>query len=273
MEDVTKLTKEEFLKFLNCPQSSSQPISFTIFGPNNQLINLTKQGGLYKACGIELEENTINNIVLRIPLPKINFTGLSLKELAGQFETQLAITKRKKHNAVVSQFSRNLNKKKIALANPTGKNKLKSSIMDTSHKEMKGDSKDHQNFILHSLLSNKPTYYLSFPRVKHPEDGRLNYAFETLVKDIKNMKLPSASWKIKVIVRNNKISAIIFTNKCVLERTVTFSAKSELFEIVIENKPAILLGCPPTVECINDIEVLLNIIHTISANNPMVFYK
>lgn len=122
-------------------------------------------------------------------------------------------------------------------------------------------------------VPSEPTYFLEMDPVKDPEDGKLKYSFDTLVKDIKNMKLPSPTWKIKVVVKSNKIASIIFTNKCVLERTVSFNAKSEVFEIVIENKPAILLGSPNAVTCVDDIEILLNIIHTISAKNPMIHYK
>ncbi|CAG9762216.1 unnamed protein product [Ceutorhynchus assimilis] len=122
-------------------------------------------------------------------------------------------------------------------------------------------------------VPSEPTYFLKMGVPKEKEDGLLKYPFESLVKDIKNMKLPSTTWKIKVVVKNNKIASIIFTNKCVLERTVSFDAVNPHYEIVIENKPAILLGSPNDVGGVEDIEILLNIIHTIDAKDCMIFYK
>lgn len=325
MEDVTRLTKEEFLKFLNCSHHNTKPERIIIPGPRNSVISVVKRFGKYEADNVEVEEYSLNNQILRIPLPRVALQNLSPRQVALKFKSQRTEKKRKKNNVVVSRFGRRLkkkqlniqtltksttnkkisgtpvstrsldkNKNKTKLVQPENKNRLapqslkpvKSEIGKFVSKRMDVDKPttyqevdQHKSKILrkpHFIIKyvpSEPTYFLKMSPLKHPQDGLLKYSFDSLVKDIKNMKLPSPTWKIKVVVKSNKIASIIFTNKCVLERTVTFNAKSEFFEVVIENRPAILLGSPGTVSCIEDIEILLNIIHTISAKNDMVYYK
>lgn len=319
MEDVTRLTKEEFLKFLNCSHHSTKPEIITLPGPKNSVIRVVRRFGKFVADDVELEEFSLNHQILRIPLPKVDLQSLSTRQVTLRFRTQKTEKKRKKNNVIVSRFGRKLKKKQLNIHTLT---KSKSTIntrsggpiystrsLDKSRIKAVGLEKGHQIFsknvnpvkpeerkvysnrmavvrptsiktisppkphFIIKYVPSESTYFLKMGCLKHPQDGKLKYPFDALVKDIKNMKLPSPTWKIKVVVKSNKIASIIFTNKCVLERTVTFNAKSEFFEVVIENRPAILLGSPGTVACIEDIEILLNIIHTISANNPMVYYK
>lgn len=193
----------------------------------------------------------------------------------------------------MSRFGRKLKKKQLNIQSLTGNKvvrhtgrkpslkpvhpifKVSQDTMSswvTPVKQYAGPAAKKTQFII-KYIPAEPTYFLKMATQKHPCDGKLKYSFDALVKDIKNMKLPSPTWKIKVVVKSSKIASIIFTNKCVLERTVSFNAKSEYYEMVIENRPAILLGSPNIVSCVEDIEILLNIIHTISAKNPMVYYK
>lgn len=117
------------------------------------------------------------------------------------------------------------------------------------------------------------TYFFKFSPYRYPEDGTLDYSFQKLVTDVKHMKLPAPSWKIKVIIRQGKISAVTFTNKLTLERCVGFSANSENYKITIDNKPALLLGSPNHIRTSEDLETLLDIVQNIDSKNPMVFYK
>jgi len=302
MEDVTRLTKEEFLKFLNCSHHASKPERIAVPGPKNSVISVVKRFGRFEADKVELEEFSLNRQILRVPLPRVDLEGLSTRQVALRFRTQKTEKKRKKNNVIVSRFGRKLKKKQLNIQSLTrsaiktrgnivpiystrslDKNKNKShsrKMMEvaspsTTHQrnsQLKVVSSPKPHFII-KYVPSEPTYFLKTGSLKYPQDGKLKYSFDTLVKDIKNMKLPSATWKIKVVVKSNKIASIIFTNKCVLERTVTFNAKTDYFEVVIENRPAILLGSPGSVSCIEDIEILLNIIHTISAKNCMVYYK
>ncbi|XP_030767795.1 uncharacterized protein LOC115891483 [Sitophilus oryzae] len=337
MEDVTKLTKEEFLKFLNCSLRSTSTQEIVVPGPSNSIVTLVKRFGNHGACNVVLDEFSLNNQILRVPLPKVDLQSLSSRQVALRFRLQKTETKRNKSNSIVSRFGRKLKKRELEFNNSSKlrespRNSIlsqKNSII-TRRSSLAQETKSletprpspkrsdlNRNIGKYSKFFNKQqtpqnskiykpkmevakpilrqyerkslpssksqfiikytpsesTYYLKFGMVKHPQDGKLKYSFDALVKDIKNMKLPSPTWKIKVVVRSNKISSIIFTNKCVLERTVTFNAKSEYYLVVIENKPAILLGSPGMVVCIEDIEILLNIMHTINAKNPMIYYK
>ncbi|KAL1509820.1 hypothetical protein ABEB36_004500 [Hypothenemus hampei] len=294
MEDVNNLTKEEFLRFLNCSHNSITTQTILVPGPNKSKVSVLKQFGNYSACNVQLNECSLNRQILRIPLPKINLEGLSSKQVALRFRTQKSEKKRKRNNVVVSRFGRRLKKKLLSSLTASAsqlcnyqkklpkpsllsfKNPKKMATFTPSFRQFQRSepSKPIQKpqFII-KYVPTTPTYFLKMSPLKHPEDGKLNYPFETLVKDIKNMKLPSPTWKIKVVVKSNKISSIIFTNKCVLERTVSFNAKSDFYQVVIENRPAILLGSPNELTSVEDIEILLNIIHTINAKNPMVYYK
>lgn len=117
------------------------------------------------------------------------------------------------------------------------------------------------------------TYFLKFPPYRYPDEGTLDYSFQKLVTDVKHMKLPAPSWKIKVIIRQGKISAVTFTNKLTLERCVGFSVNNNNYRVTIDNKPALLLGSPNHIQTSEDLEILLDIVQNIDSKNPMVFYK
>lgn len=122
-------------------------------------------------------------------------------------------------------------------------------------------------------LNGTGIYYLKFKREKGFSEGRFNYKFQQLVTDVKNMNLPSVAWKIKVIIRQNKISAITFTNKQELERSVTFSLETDHYKLMIDNKRAHLLGSPTTIDTPGDIEILLDILEHIESSSPIILYR
>lgn len=117
------------------------------------------------------------------------------------------------------------------------------------------------------------TYYLKFNKEKILTEGRFNYKFQKLVTDVKNMNLPSVRWKIKVIIRQNKISAITFTNKQELERSVTFASEKDKYKLLIDNKSAYLLGSPETIDSPEDIEILLEILEQLDSDSPIILYR
>lgn len=69
------MTKEEFLKFLNCSHHSIQPETIWASGPKNSQHKVVKRLGKYTASKVLLEECSLNNQVLRVPLPKVDITG------------------------------------------------------------------------------------------------------------------------------------------------------------------------------------------------------
>ncbi|XP_050300097.1 uncharacterized protein LOC126738699 isoform X2 [Anthonomus grandis grandis] len=324
MSGVTKFSTGSFSLFSQ--EDSTKTERIVAVGPRNSRKILLKEFGRYSALSLELDEYALNKQILRIPLPKVDITKLSARQVANRFRTEKTEKKRKRNNAVVSRFGRKLKKKQLNIQSLTRNTRsssvplpkvpnsperptksfdllapskpLKVTVPTITYRrkpkvekvEVEENKKNMAATVQHSsgpvvsptptkpqfiikYVPTEPTYFLKMAPIKHPEDGKLKYSFDTLVKDIKNMKLPSPTWKIKVVVKSNKIASIIFTNKCVLERTVHFSAKSDYFQIVIENKSAILLGSPSEVCNVEDIEILLNIIHTINANNPMIYYK
>lgn len=117
------------------------------------------------------------------------------------------------------------------------------------------------------------TYFLLIPEEESPQEGRLNYDFNILVKDVKTMKLPSPEWRIKIMIKKQAITGIVFTDKKESERSVTFSSKLDTYKISIDKKTVILLGSPPTINSIQDVESLLEIMEHISSDDPMLLYK
>lgn len=157
------------------------------------------------------------------------------------------------------------------------KNSVKNGTVDP---ELEESMKLHREILFVKNLKPEPqwrgsnkTYFLKFCPYRYPDDGTLDYSFQKLVTDVKNMKLPAPSWKIKVVIRQGKISAVTFTNKLTPERCVGFFANSDKYKITIDNRPALLLGSPDHVRTSEDLEILLDIIQNIDSKNPMVFYK
>lgn len=134
---------------------------------------------------------------------------------------------------------------------------------------------DPDDYFIKKLKSkaNGQMFFLKQCPYKPTSEGKLNYKFHQLVNDVKNMQLPTPLWKIKVIIRHNKIAAIIFTNKAELERSLSFNSDDEKYHIVIDNKPAFLLGSPGKVNSCNEIEVLLSIMENIEKDSYMIMYK
>lgn len=161
--------------------------------------------------------------------------------------------------------------------------KIRLSSKNLKRYDKKGISKSKSikqsaRIIVQKALGNKVslpshTYYLKFQREKTISEGCLNYPFQKLVTDVKNLNLPSATWKIKVIIKQNKISAITFTNKQELERSVTFSSEIAAYKLRIDNKLACLLGSPETIDTPMDIEILLDIVETLDSSSPVIFYR
>lgn len=160
---------------------------------------------------------------------------------------------------------------------PCIRNKVKNGTVDLQSKK----SMKLQREILfvknlknkHPWDSSNKTYFLKFCPYRYPEDGTLDYSFQKLITDVKSMKLPAPSWKIKVIIRQGKISAVSFTNKLIPERCVGFFANNNKYNITIDDRPALLLGSPDHIRTSEDLEILLDIIQNIDSKNPMVLYK
>ncbi|VEN40027.1 unnamed protein product [Callosobruchus maculatus] len=125
-------------------------------------------------------------------------------------------------------------------------------------------------------IMNEAMYYLKIRNNGHISDlehDLFNFKFSELVTQVKDVKLPSPTWKIKVMVKKGKVTSIIFTNKLELERSVSFYADKDTYKMVINNKPVALLGSPGLLNDLEDTEILLDIIQNIDPHNSMILYK
>nr|CAH7760184.1 unnamed protein product [Callosobruchus chinensis] len=150
------------------------------------------------------------------------------------------------------------------------------------HTKTKPESSKRKNNTAKKRINRKPSmmnegmYYLKIRNNRHISDlehDLFNFKFSELVTQVKDVKLPSPTWKIKVMVKKGKVTSIIFTNKLELERSVSFYADKDNYKIVINNKPAALLGSPGLLNDLEDTEILLDIIQNIDPCSSIILYK
>ncbi|KAF5302937.1 hypothetical protein FQA39_LY02117 [Lamprigera yunnana] len=97
--------------------------------------------------------------------------------------------------------------------------------------------------------------------------------FNKLVRTLKSVKLPASNWKIRIVVsRQQTITEVTFTNKEVHERCVKFSRIFTGYVISFGNSIVKLLGAPSKISSYTDVTILLDIIHHLSLNDPLIEY-
>lgn len=105
-----------------------------------------------------------------------------------------------------------------------------------------------------------------------PEKNQITIKFTDLLKEIQKVTLPSSAWKIKIILYNQQISQIVFSNKSTPERCVNVYRNSKYFDISFDKAFVMLLGAPTCVDSLGDLNALLQIVHTIDENDPVLQY-
>ncbi|KAF2898769.1 hypothetical protein ILUMI_07402 [Ignelater luminosus] len=98
--------------------------------------------------------------------------------------------------------------------------------------------------------------------------------FNKLVRSLKLVKLPASNWKIRIVVsKQQNITEVTFTNKEVNERCIKFSRTITGYVITFGKSVVTLLGAPPRISSFNDVSILLDIIHNISPDDPVLEYS
>lgn len=105
-----------------------------------------------------------------------------------------------------------------------------------------------------------------------PEKNQITIKFTDLLKEIQKVTLPSSTWKIKIILYNQQISQIVFSNKSTPERCVNVYRNSKYFDISFDKAFVMLLGAPMCVDSLEDLNSLLQIVHAIDENDPVLQY-
>ncbi|XP_072382651.1 uncharacterized protein [Diabrotica undecimpunctata] len=266
--------------------------------------------GKFTVKNVTLKEVAVDNKLLRIPLHRSSLEGFgTIKAVKNQKKTKpkdknsLSEVKKlnsEKHNSALrSQNTINKSGQKPIKINPLNKTKSFPNSIRSKKSSLKLDKNSFkinlpiqqkennkamvvsngkvtkcnpEEYFMKKLKTKHKIFYLKVAKSPPAGEGKLNYKFHQLVNDVKNMQLPTPSWKIKVIIRHNKIASIIFTNKAELERSVCFNSDDDKYHIVINNKPALLLGSPGKVDSCNDIEVLLSIVDTIQQDSSMIMF-
>lgn len=108
---------------------------------------------------------------------------------------------------------------------------------------------------------------------------KVEFGFHSIVSEIKTILLPSDLWSAHVSV-TSKRSQVCFTRivqpvsdnipvEC--DRSVKFNG-SNSYSVKINNRSVELIAAPKTVNSLNDIEILLQIVHDIDINDPVLRY-
>lgn len=128
------------------------------------------------------------------------------------------------------------------------------------------------------INSNKDDNLVSAYRIYVPEDvttaekSQISIKFTELLKEIQKVSLPSSTWKIKIILYNQQISQIVFSNKLSPERCVNVYRNSKYYDISFDKAFVMLLGAPPCVNSLEDLNFLLQTVHAIDENDPVLQY-
>lgn len=104
------------------------------------------------------------------------------------------------------------------------------------------------------------------------EKSQINIRFTDLLKDIQKVSLPSTAWKIKIILYNQQISQIVFSNKSSPERCVNVYRNTKYYDISFDKTFVYFLGAPLCVDSLQDLNFLLMIVHTVKENDPVLQY-
>lgn len=127
------------------------------------------------------------------------------------------------------------------------------------------------------ILMDSDVHIQTAYRLKFPEDpsrakSQITIKFTELLRDIQKVQLPSAEWKIKIILYNQQISQIVFSNKASPERCVNIYRNTKYYDISFDKMFVHLLGAPMCVDTLQDLNVLLRIVHVVKADDPMLEY-
>lgn len=96
--------------------------------------------------------------------------------------------------------------------------------------------------------------------------------FQRLLRMIQQVTLPSTEWKIKIVLRQQMVARIAFSNKGKCERCVHFYRNKYNYDITFGKEKVILLGAPQIVSSLHHLSILLDIVHHIADNDPVLEY-
>lgn len=102
--------------------------------------------------------------------------------------------------------------------------------------------------------------------------SEININFTNLLREIQKVSLPSSEWKIKIILYNQQISQIVFSNKSSPERCVNIYRNSKYYDVTFDKTFVVLLGSPRCIESLSDLSVLLQIVHALQEDDPVLQY-
>lgn len=151
-------------------------------------------------------------------------------------------------------------------------NTLKSNILENAN----SDFTENLSNISENNLKLKDISYVLVDNEVIPEISKgylVDVDFNKLVRSLKSIKLPAGNWKIRIVVsRQQTITEVTFTNKEAFERCVKFSRYNTGYIVTFGKSVVNLLGVPPNISSFNDVTVLLDIIHNLKTDDPVLEY-
>lgn len=130
------------------------------------------------------------------------------------------------------------------------------------------------------IIQKKPTPVTNEPKRKRGRPRKkVEFGFHTIVSEINTIALPSDLWSAHVSV-SSRNSQVTFTrvvqavSDCVpveCDRSVKFLGGKN-YHVKMNNRAVEFIGSPKTVESLNEIEILLQIVNDITINDQVVRY-
>lgn len=134
--------------------------------------------------------------------------------------------------------------------------------------------KENAVLFMESVKQTEDTihYVLLMPDSYKREVETTTIEFQRLVRMVQQVTLPSAEWKIKLILQYKQVARVCFTNKAKCERCIHFSRSTYNYEVTFGGVKVTLLGAPQILSSLYQLNILLNIVHHIADNDPILEY-
>lgn len=220
--------------------------------------------GLFTALNITLEEAVINNSVARIPLlsygkkaktkmenqsDSVTFNKCGVKLLCSSLKQLNSSVDNKELDNVDTKDINNLtDNHEVKIVN----NGQKHSPND----EQKTDKPQPEPKLLYNV--SKCNFAIE-----------LTLDFSKLAELVSFMKLPSPGWQVSIIMNQFLKTACQFSTKDGSKCIIVSQAKP-FCNIFMDGVSVILLGCPKTVDSLQDMEILLEIVNRLNFQDCIV---
>lgn len=189
------------------------------------------------------------------------------EEIRRNFKTRTIATRNEKFGAKKVKLKplQHVNKTNNNISKKHKKSKLVRNVDENNVQNVESTKLIEEDDVIYILL-------MSDNSVRNLEVSKTTIEFQRLLRLIQEVTLPSAEWKIKLILRQQSITRIAFSNKAKCERCVHFYRNTYNYQITFGGVKVVLLGAPQIISSLYHLSILLSIVHNISDSDPVLEY-